>query len=90
MLRSAVRASLDRATELGAKSLALPAISTGIFGYPKKEGTATIVDEAKSWLADQHETSLAVVRFTAFDDSTANLFAFAIRALATFMPESGK
>lgn len=87
-LRSAIRASLDRAAELGATSIAVPAISTGIFGYPKTEGTATIVKEARSWLDNHPETSLTTVRFTAFDESTAVLFADAIRAQATFMPNS--
>jgi O-acetyl-ADP-ribose deacetylase (regulator of RNase III) len=77
-LRSAARASLDCATGLGAKSLALPAISTGIFGYPKKEGTAVIVEETKSWLASHPHSSLEVVRFTAFDETTATLFAEAV------------
>jgi O-acetyl-ADP-ribose deacetylase (regulator of RNase III) len=88
-LRSAVRASLDRAAELGATSIALPAISTGIFGYPKSEGTATIVEEARSWLDDHPDSSLTTIRFTAFDELTAELFADAIRSLATFMPNSG-
>jgi O-acetyl-ADP-ribose deacetylase (regulator of RNase III) len=88
-LRSAVRASLDRATELGAASIALPAISTGIFGYPKEEGTAVIVDEARSWLIAHPESSLEILRFTAFDEQTAGLFAAATDALATFVPESG-
>jgi O-acetyl-ADP-ribose deacetylase (regulator of RNase III) len=88
-LRSAVRASLDRAKEVGATSIALPAISTGIFGYPKQEGTATIVDETRSWLLDHPDSSLDAVRFTAFDKQTASLFAIAVDALATFVPESG-
>ena len=87
-LRSAVRASLDRAAELGVASIALPAISTGIFGYPKREGTATIVDEVRSWLDRHPNTPLAAVRFTAFDETTAELFAEAIRVLATSMPNS--
>jgi O-acetyl-ADP-ribose deacetylase (regulator of RNase III) len=87
-LRSAVRASLDRAAELGAASVALPAISTGIFGYPKEEGTASIVDEARTWLIGHPESSLSTVRFTAFDEPTANLFAGAILSLATSVPES--
>lgn len=33
-LASAVRSSLEKAEELGASSIALPAISTGVFGYP--------------------------------------------------------
>jgi O-acetyl-ADP-ribose deacetylase (regulator of RNase III) len=88
-LRSAVRESLERASELGATSIALPAISTGIFGYPKREGTTTIVDEARSWLDGHSDSSLTTVRFTAFDEPTAELFADAIRVLATFMPKSG-
>ena len=78
LLRSAVRSSLDRAAEVGAKSLALPAISTGIFGYPKEDGTAVIVEETRSWLAKYPDSPLAVVRFTAFDEPTAALFAEAL------------
>ena len=87
-LRSAVRASLDRAAELGAASISLPAISTGIFGYPKQEGTATIIEEARLWLDRHPDSSLTTVRFTAFDELTAGLFANGIRALATFVPNS--
>ena len=88
-LRSAVRASLDRAAELGVASIALPAISTGIFGYPKKEGTEVIVDETRSWLVARPDAPLETVRFTAFDEQTASLFEAAVRALATSVPESG-
>ena len=88
LLRSAVRSSFDRATELGAESMALPAISTGIFGYPKREGTATIVEEARLWLDCHPDSLLTTLRFTAFDDLTAELFAIEVRALATFMPNS--
>ena len=88
-LRSAVRASLDRAAELAATSIALPAISTGIFGYPKQEGVATIVEEARLWLDGHPDAALKSVSFTAFDEVTAELFADEIRVLATFMPKSG-
>lgn len=89
LLRSAVRASLDRGAELEATSIAMPAISTGIFGYPKQDGTATIVDESKSWILDHPDSPLRKLRFTAFDEETAGFFAFAVRALATFMPDPG-
>jgi len=65
------------------------AISTGIFGYPKSEGTATIVEEARLWLDGHPNSSLTTVRFTAFDELTAGLFAEEIRALATFVPNLG-
>ncbi len=77
-LRSAVRSSLDHAARLELSSLAVPAISTGIFGYPKEEGTRVIVEEASSWLAAHPGHGLQRLRFTAFDAPTANLFARAV------------
>jgi O-acetyl-ADP-ribose deacetylase (regulator of RNase III) len=79
-LRLAVRSSLAEAARLAVRSLGLPAISTGIFGYPKREGTLVIVDEVRRWLAEHAETSLRDVRLTAFDAETAGLFATAIAA----------
>jgi len=78
-LRSAVRSSLDHANALGAASVALPAISTGIFGYPKQEGVHCIIDEATHWLRTHPATSVTTLRFTAFDNSTADLFAAEVR-----------
>jgi O-acetyl-ADP-ribose deacetylase (regulator of RNase III) len=89
LLRSAVRASLDRAAELGATAIAMPAISTGIFGYPKQDGVATIIDESKSWVLGHRDLALKRLRFTAFDEETAGFFASAVSVLATFMPDSG-
>ncbi len=77
-LRSAVRSSLVEATRLAARSLALPAISTGIFGYPKRDGTRVIVDELCRWLVAHPQTTLRDVRLAAFDEETAALFATAI------------
>jgi len=79
-LRSAVSSSLDRADECGAKSIALPAISTGIFGYPKGQGTRVIVDELLAWLERHPEAPLELIRLAAFDRTTAELFAAAVRA----------
>lgn len=80
-LRSAVRSSLDQAQRLGAGSLSLPAISTGIFGYPKEAGTRTIVDEVCTWLDANPDSALVMIRLTAFDSTTAKLFATAVAAL---------
>jgi O-acetyl-ADP-ribose deacetylase (regulator of RNase III) len=78
-LCSAVRASLDQAQQLGVSSLALPAISTGIFGYPKAEGTKTIVNQVLSWLDANPESKLTRIRLAAFDTPTAKLFAEALK-----------
>ena len=73
-LRSAVRSALELADQLGVKSVALPAISTGIFGYPKEEGTKVIVEEVLRFLKEKPETSLREVHLTAIDRETAELF----------------
>ncbi len=80
LLRSAVRSALERARELGARSVAIPAISTGIFGYPKAEGVGVIVGEVVGWL-EEHPGVLGEVRFVAFDHETASLFENALKSL---------
>ncbi|HOC44581.1 MAG TPA: macro domain-containing protein [Thermoanaerobaculales bacterium] len=77
-LRSAVRSSLAEAARIAATSLAVPAISTGIFGYPKPAGTLAITDELFRWLELHPEAVLREVRLTAFDLETASLFAAAV------------
>ncbi len=72
-LRSAVRSALELATELKLKSIAIPAISTGIFGYPKKEGTKVILDEVIRFLKER-DTTLEEVHLTNIDEETSNLF----------------
>jgi len=79
-LRSAVRSSLEESRRLGATSISMPAISTGIFGYPKPEGTMAIVDEILMWLKAQRAAPLDTIRLTAFDGETAELFATALRS----------
>jgi len=72
-LRRAVRSALARAEELGLASVALPAISTGIFGYPKAEGCRVIVEEVRSHLAQDRGT-VREVRLVSLDEETAAAF----------------
>lgn len=52
LLRTAVSAALDAGFELGAHSVAFPAISAGIYGYPVEAATAVLGDEVVGWLCD--------------------------------------
>ena len=65
MLASCYRESLARADEVGAASVAFPAISTGIFGYPieaaARIAVATVLEST---------TSVERVRFVCFNTET--------------------
>ena len=54
-------------------SIALPAISAGIYGYPPAEATAVLADEVTRWIAE-HAGALDEVRLVAFDAGIAALF----------------
>jgi O-acetyl-ADP-ribose deacetylase (regulator of RNase III) len=65
LLASAYRRSLAVADEIGARSVAFPAISTGIYGYPLDAATDVAVRTCRD-----AETSVDLIRFVAFDDRT--------------------
>lgn len=73
LLRSAVNAALTTAHERGADSIALPAISAGVFGYPLDEATEIIARACTEWL-EQHPDSFEEVRLVGFDQRTADSF----------------
>lgn len=51
LLKKTIENVLDKAIELGAKSIALPAISCGIFGFDKKLGAEIIYNVCKHYLS---------------------------------------
>ena len=68
-LASCYRRSLMVAAELGARSIAFPAISTGIYGYPPGEAAAIAVNTIRSTLASA-PLAIELVRLVAFDGET--------------------
>src|SRR5690349_9948993 len=72
LLASCHRRSLEVARDLGARSVAFPAISCGIYGYPIAEAARIAVDAVRA-----HELDL--VRFVLFDDEAYDAFAAAAR-----------
>jgi len=69
LLTSCYRRSLQVADDLGARSVAFPAISTGIYGYPPDEAATIAVDTIRTT-----STSVDVVRLVAFDELTLRLY----------------
>jgi O-acetyl-ADP-ribose deacetylase (regulator of RNase III) len=64
LLAACYRNSLKLAVEHGVKTIAFPAISCGVYGYPLAEATAIAVRETKAFL-DQHP-EIEEVLFVAF------------------------
>jgi O-acetyl-ADP-ribose deacetylase len=64
-LAACYRNSLAMADEIGARSVAFPAISTGIYGFPSESAAEVAVTTVA--VAD---TDVQLVRFVAFDDVT--------------------
>jgi O-acetyl-ADP-ribose deacetylase (regulator of RNase III) len=70
LLASAYRSALDEAARVGARSLAFPAISTGIYGYPLAEATAVAVEAVRNWKGE----GIDLVRFVCFDSRTLEAY----------------
>ena len=73
LLASCYRASLARADELGARTLAFPAISTGIYGYPVDHAAKVAVDTLRTT-----PTSVTEVRLMCFNDEAWDAYRFAL------------
>ena len=81
LLGSAVHAALDAAESREFRSIAMPAISAGVFGYPRAEAAGVIASAATSWLAAQERAFLREIRLVGFDSDAAGDFARALEAL---------
>jgi O-acetyl-ADP-ribose deacetylase (regulator of RNase III) len=69
LLASAYRRSLAVADEIGARSVAFPAISTGIYGYPLDAATEIAVRTCRD-----ADTAVDLIRFVCFDDLTLEAY----------------
>lgn len=76
-LSSAYRRSLEVADELGARSIAFPAISTGIYGYPSAQAARVAVRTLRST-----PTQVELIRLVAFDEETDELYRSELAATA--------
>ena len=72
-LADAVTGSLRVADELKGSSIALPAISTGIFGFPKDRAAEIIYSTIKKYF-ESNKSGLKVVKLVLFDQATVDVF----------------
>ena len=71
-LRNSTAHSLRIANERGFKSIAFPAVGTGIAGFPLKECAEIMVREAAQHL--RGETSIETIYFVLFDEAAERIF----------------
>jgi O-acetyl-ADP-ribose deacetylase (regulator of RNase III) len=69
LLASCYRRALEVADEVGARSVAFPAISTGIYGYPAEEAASIAVRTLQSV-----DGRVELARLVAFDAATLQLY----------------
>ncbi|MFI8962279.1 O-acetyl-ADP-ribose deacetylase [Streptomyces sp. NPDC053493] len=80
LLASCYRESLRVAAELGASTVAFPAISTGVYGWPMDDGARVAIRTVRQEAAPP----VREVRFVLFDQAAYDTFA---KALADAGPE---
>ncbi|MGZ6300436.1 MAG: O-acetyl-ADP-ribose deacetylase [Candidatus Limnocylindria bacterium] len=80
LLASAYRSCLALCDELGARSVAFPAISMGIYGYPGHDGARIALEAVTEHLGST--TNLELARFVLYSPETRAVFEEALAELS--------
>jgi len=72
LLENCYKNSLSLAVEHGIKTIAFPAISTGVYSFPVERASQIAVNTAKEFL--ENNPSIEQVIFCCFDESTLNIY----------------
>ena len=72
-LADCYRNSLNLAKEHDVHSIAFPAISTGVYGYPLEDATEIAVKTVAQWLEDHADYAMQVI-FCCFDARTERVY----------------
>ncbi|HAV75782.1 MAG TPA: macrodomain protein [Anaerolineae bacterium] len=73
-LSDAVTGSLRVADELKCSTIAMPAISTGIFGFPKDRAAGIILTAIEDYFHDNPASKVNMVNIVLFDQSSVDVF----------------
>ncbi len=75
LLGSAVTESLMLASKKGLKSISLPTISAGVFGFPQSLAVDTIFTATTQFVSNHPDTTLQEIRFCNIQEKLAQAFA---------------
>ncbi|MCB0874561.1 MAG: macro domain-containing protein [Solirubrobacterales bacterium] len=80
LLASAYRSALGMAIDLGARSIAFPSLSTGIFGYPVEEAARIAIATLRE--CELEPTAPELIRVCLFSDADFGAYEAALEAVA--------
>jgi O-acetyl-ADP-ribose deacetylase len=93
-LRRTIRASLLLASERKFRDIAIPAVSSGIFGFPKDKCAAILMSESLNFLLygddDKKESTLEIVEFCIIDSDTLKVFRSQFRVLKNELSDNDR
>ena len=81
LLANCYRNSLEWVKKYGIHSIAFPAISTGVYGYPLEEAVPIAVQTVSAWLIENQDYPIAVT-MSCFNQRIYKLYQDAIEGLA--------
>ncbi len=67
-LKNAIRNTLRLASEKGLRSVSIPAISAGIFGFPKDRCAKILIEETKNFIKEHPNSSLEIIEFCIYNE----------------------
>ncbi len=73
-LSDAINSCLALATQKEFKSISIPAISSGIFGFPKDRCAKILINETIKYLSQRENSIINIVEFCLLDNDTINEF----------------
>jgi O-acetyl-ADP-ribose deacetylase len=82
LLASAYRTSLDLAAEQGARSVAFPAISCGVYGYPLDAAAGVAMAAVRDWIAAHVGSGVERIVFALRGEDALTAFGRALREVA--------
>ncbi|WP_317230432.1 O-acetyl-ADP-ribose deacetylase [Clavibacter sp. MX14-G9D] len=74
VLASAYRRSIEVAAGLGIRTVAFPAVSAGVYGWPVDDAARVAVAAVRGALAEGRGAGLELVRFVLFSDEVLSAF----------------
>lgn len=86
-LASAIQGSIKLANKMRLESIAFPAISTGIYGFPIDRASKIFMREINGFLSHPNSTVPKNIKIILFDDKATNTF---LEAFDLFLEENKK